>query len=86
MNIRGPGEYAGQERFFPVEPGVSAENLIGTFSAQGDGVLFLYQRAEVQKGRVHVGHAGQIPGTQGIMQSFQQDFTGANQPVMIGMQ
>jgi len=60
--IHGPGENIRLKAFFSVEPGISAKDLIGAFSGQGDLVMLCNLFAEIEHGALHIRHAGEIPG------------------------
>ncbi len=67
-----PGEAVGVQQVLAVEPRVAAEDLVRALAGQGDLVVLLDERAEVQQRPVHVRHPRQVLGAHGVEQRVYQ--------------
>ena len=67
-----------------MKPGIAAENLICAFSCKGHFIMLCHQRTEIEHGRFHISHTGQIPGIYGFIQTFDHLLVCAGKEMMTG--
>ena len=58
--IHRPGKAVKFKAVFFIKPGITSEDLIGTFTCERHGAGIFYHGAKVQKGGVDISHGRQI--------------------------
>ena len=69
-----------------MKPGIAAEDLVCAFPCKSYGVFFPHKGAEIEEGRVYIGHIGKVVGLYGSIEPVSLSGRCTLQKMMVAVQ